>query len=181
MKKYIYWGAYFTAASVFNIVLLIACKESLNVSGGSVFPAAYIVAAAFLAWFYPSQFRYDNRFLFRSSRPVLGENSNVGAPRIKYQKGDGFSADNGSAEGYQSPEDKFLSKAFLVCIPFLVPFFFFTPLVGKIICGGLLIIPRIAALVYTIIVKKKEAETYKNAAKRAMEEQQRREELGRWK
>ncbi len=169
-KSHIFFIFYYATAMIGTALAALFLRDHLIFNDWSAFPIAYILLSAYLAWFYPSRFRikYDQMTSVKM--------------RVKYEKGSGIVVNSPpKEEDYWREDDKFASKIFLACIPVILPFIFFFPLGAKISSGLFLLIPYAATTIYCIVVIKKEIDTHNDKLQQQLNEQQKQEELGKWK
>ncbi len=169
-KLHIFFICYYAAAIIGNVLAAVLLRDRLNFSAWSAFPIAYILISIYLSWFYPSRFRIKIRQIKSIEM------------RVKYEKGNGIVVSPPpNEEDYWREDDKFASKIFLACIPPFFPFIFFLPFGAKILSGLFLLIPYAATTIYCIVFIKKQTEAHNAKLQQQRKDQQKQEELGKWK
>ena len=174
MKRKLFWILYFgisTAAIVLAAVLL---KEHIIFNWWSAIPIGYFLLVALCAWTFSSrmyQYRVDS-FNFRT---IFN--------RIKYDRKLGFFETDGIQEfdEISNRADHCFCQASLCILPLFPVFVLFLPTAAKICCGLTVLIPYFTGCGYACYLSHKAEEKRRSEIAKQRKEQERREEMGRWK
>ena len=194
MKHKLFWIIYYSSAILLNVVAAIVLREHWNFNWFSAFPIGYILLIVWFQWYYPSDFRiayvnWDN----------TSNRMKHALYRTKYDKDIGFYEQPEPDNSYTNADNfyhhritkwseqhvavtKHVCRLLLLVLPiFLMWIFFFSNYAKGL--SGLIIIPltHIIGYSYDIILTKRNKDARQNDLRKELEEQERREELGKWK
>lgn len=171
MKKKVFWIIYYAVAVLALVVALIFLRELINFSGYSAFPIVGTLLLIVQVFFYPSRWRIK-LYLWDQSRKLSAWFGELLEFSEKQEE-----------ELYREelPFARMASRIALFCIPFVIAGVWFCAVPVKIVFGFLSLIPSIVFLIYEGVVVIKEAKISDKKRERELEEQKKREELGKWK
>lgn len=170
MKKKVFWIIYYAVAVLALVVALIFLRELINFSGYSAFPIVGTLLLIVQVFFYPSRQR-NNLYFWKIHREMRRwgyyEEFSEKQKEALYQE--------------ELPFTRRASKVALFCIPFVIACAWFCSVPIKIISGFFPLIPSFTFLIRLFSYEIKEAKISDENREKELEEQKKREELGKWK
>lgn len=169
LKRIALWALYYLAAAALVAFLALKYSDNVVLLSDSWFPAAYAAINTLLAVFYTS--KLGARFWIR----VYKQHEYVYRNRIDLH----FSVER---EHERLKEDfRTLRRITLAITPIFFVYIPFFSVTAKHFCGFFLLLAGIIYAPVSIYEMHKLTEEYSELVKKEREEQERREELGKWK
>ncbi|MBE6547681.1 MAG: hypothetical protein E7667_02220 [Ruminococcaceae bacterium] len=150
-----YWIIYYVVAIAVNAVCVIAFREHININLESVIPVAMIILSIFEIRFFSN-----------------GEN---------FQKNTMYTSQNSLNDNEKEKMYLCMKRAFLVAIPLFVPFFFFFSKWIKILSVFIMFFTLIGGGLYFRIKHGSKVEHRWQDESNELKEQQKKEEMGKFK
>ena len=180
MKRKLFWIIYFAVAILMIAVAALVIPHYIVLNLYSLFPIGYFLFASLFAWL-SSDHTYKLRINSRNFSRIFY--------RIKYDRQLGLSENDEPGAGkiiseFDAETNLFYHctcQAMLLLLPFLIAFIFFFSTTAKIICGFSILIPLVWGFSNAGLASYRAEKARKMEIARARKEQERREELGKWK
>ena len=170
MKRKLFWVLYFTTAIFLITLAALLMPEYVVLTWHSLFPVGYILSVILLALFFPSRLNarfaiwYEEQWRIKWGRPL----------------DDPFFEEDELVEMNYDLHIR-LSKTFLLFIPSWMLFIIFYTNTAKILSILVVFIPTLIALYLTMQDVAKTNNEIHAQLEKERREQEKREELGRWK
>ncbi len=177
-KALILWLCFYALELTGTLLIIFLNREDWIFNGFSAFPIFYALVCAFLVWYLPSIWNYrrdeewwivHHLFYRKHFDERQARMSGIAKER------------NGT---WKDPLRSFGSRVCLALIPFFLIFVFFFPFEPKIASFAFgMMIYALAQIFWLVALsgELKEAKAHRRKRQKELEEQQKREELGKWK
>ena len=178
-KSLIIWLCFYILEYTGALAIILANRENWIFNSYSAFPIFYALVCAFLVWYLPSVWNYRRAEDRRILDHLLWRSKNFDERQARIE---GISMERN--DSWKDPIWTFMSHVCIALIPFFLIFVFFFNLGFKASsCGIGMLIYSFLGFLYLIFgdggVEK--SKQYRQKRQKELEEQQKREELGKWK